>query len=92
MARNFSIVEIKAHLSDFIRKVESGESVLITKHGKAVAALVPPDMVSRLECLRKAGPEGGLSSLAGGWKGSEDLVRLLARSKRTKPRRHGGLD
>jgi hypothetical protein len=30
--------------------------------------------------------------VAGGWKGSEDLVDLLARSKRTKPRRHPSWD
>jgi hypothetical protein len=45
-----------------------------------------------VERLKKAGPRGGLASLAGGWKGSEDLVRLLAQSKRTKPRRHPVLD
>jgi prevent-host-death family protein len=92
MSRNLSIVEAKAHLSDCIREVEQGGSVLITRHGKAVAALVPADIVEHVERLKKAGPSGGLASVAGGWKGSEDLVDFLARSKRTKPRRHPSWD
>jgi len=92
MSRNLSIVEAKTHLSDCIREVEQGESVLITRHGKAVAALVPAEILEHVERLKKAGPRGGLASLAGGWKGSEDLIRALARGKRTKPRRHPVLD
>lgn len=92
MSRNLSIVEAKAHLSDCIREVEQGGSVLITRHGKAVAALVSADIIEHVERLRKAGPQGGLASLAGGWKGSDELVQLLVRSKRTKPRRHRAPD
>ena len=92
MSRNLSIVEAKTHLSGCIREVEQGGSVLITRHGKAVAALVPADTLEHMERLKKAGPQGGLASLAGGWKGSGDMVRRLARSKRTKPRRHPALD
>ena len=92
MSRNLSIVEAKSHLSDCIRDVEHGGTVLITRHGKAVAALVPAEILEHVERLRKAGPNGGLASLAGGWKGSEELVRFLERSKRTKPRKHPVLD
>ena len=92
MSRNLSVVEAKTQLSDCIREVEQGGSVLITRHGRAVAALVPADIIEHVERLKKAGPQGGLASLAGGWKSSEDLVRLLAQSKRTKPRRHPDLD
>jgi prevent-host-death family protein len=92
MAKNLSIVEAKTHLSDCIREVEKGRFVLITRHGKAVAALVPAEILEHVERLKKAGPRGGLASLAGGWKGSEDLVCLLGRSKRTKPRKHPVLD
>ena len=92
MSRNLSIVEAKTHLSGCIREVEQGGSVLITRHGKAVAALIPADTLEHMERLKKAGPQGGLASLAGGWKGSEDLVRRLARSKRSKPHKHPALD
>jgi prevent-host-death family protein len=92
MSKNLSVVEAKTHLSDCIREVEQGGSILITRHGKAVAALVPADVLEHVEHLKRAGPRGGLASLAGGWKGSEDLVRLLERSKRTKQRRSLVLD
>jgi prevent-host-death family protein len=92
MSRNLSIVEAKAHLSDCIREVEQGGSILIIRHGKTVAALVSTDIIEHVERLKKAGPQEGLASLAGGWKGSDELVQFLARSKRTKPRRHRALD
>ena len=92
MSRNLSIVEVKTHLSHCVREVERGGAVLITRHGKAVAALVPADILEHVERLKKAGPRGGLASLAGGWKGSEELARLLARPKRTKPRMNPPLD
>jgi hypothetical protein len=37
---------------------------LITRHGKAVAALVAAEDLDTLERLRPAGPEGGLASIA----------------------------
>jgi antitoxin (DNA-binding transcriptional repressor) of toxin-antitoxin stability system len=36
------IFEVKTHLSEFIEKVESGQTFLITKRGKPVAELRPP--------------------------------------------------
>lgn len=34
--------EAKTHLGELLDKVERGESVTITRHGKPVAQLVPP--------------------------------------------------
>ena len=34
--------ELKDNLSRYIRRIESGERILITAHGRAVAELVPP--------------------------------------------------
>ena len=36
-----TLVEAKAHLSELLDKVEAGETVTITRHGTAVAKLVP---------------------------------------------------
>ena len=80
MNKSVPLAEAKATLSDCIREVESGKSVLITRHGKPVAALVCPKDLDNLERLKKAGPEGGLASLAGGWEGSDELARLLDES------------
>ena len=40
MNKSVSIAKAKATLSDCIRDVETGSSVLITRHGKPVAVLV----------------------------------------------------
>jgi len=82
MNKSIPLAEAKATLSDCIQEVESGKSVLITRHGKPVAALVCPRDLDNLERLKKAGPEGGLASLAGGWEGSDELARLLDESTR----------
>ena len=84
--------EAKTKLAELLKKVEAGESVTITRHGKAVVALVAADDLETLRRLRAAGPEGGLASLAGGWKGSEDLVSVLSSLRRTGPRASLRLD
>lgn len=77
-----SVASAKAKLSQCIRNVEGGDIVIITRHGKPVAALVAPGDIERLERLRQAGPEKGLASLAGGWQGSQELANLLETSRR----------
>ena len=86
MNKQISLAEVKATLSECIRKVENGETVLITRHGKPVAALVQAKELENFERLKKAGPEGGLASLAGGWEDSEELVRILDASSRVGQR------
>ena len=82
MDKSISVAEAKATFSECIRKVEAGSPVLITRHGKPVAALVRPSELEHLERLRKAGPESGLASIAGGWKNSEELAAILDESPR----------
>lgn len=36
-----SVRELKAHLSEYLRRVAAGEEVTVTLHGKAVARLLP---------------------------------------------------
>lgn len=48
--------EVKSQLSEVLRKVESGEEVLISRHGKVVARLSPwnnrkQNIMSRLEAI-----------------------------------------
>ncbi len=83
MATTVSAAKAKAHFAECMRKAEAGDPVVITRHGKAVVALVRADRLQQLERLRAAGPAAGL---AGGWPGSEELVRLLAGSRRSKAR------
>ena len=58
----------KAHLSELINKVESGEEVVITRHGRPVARVVPVAAavqqvpLQRLAALRKQLPAVSKSS------------------------------
>jgi prevent-host-death family protein len=40
---SYSLAEAKAHLSELIDRVESGETVDITRRGKLAARLIPPE-------------------------------------------------
>lgn len=52
-----SVRNLKDHLSEYLRRVQNGESVTVTDHGRPVAALValstkgasPADRLTRLE-------------------------------------------
>jgi prevent-host-death family protein len=37
----FTVVEAKARLSEILDKVETGEEVMITRHGRPIAHLLP---------------------------------------------------
>ncbi|MCJ7596294.1 MAG: type II toxin-antitoxin system prevent-host-death family antitoxin [Desulfobacterales bacterium] len=86
MDKSISVAEAKATFSECIRQVEAGSSVLITRHGKPVAAIVRPGDIEHLERLREAGPESGLASVAGGWRDSDELAKVLDESPRTGQR------
>jgi prevent-host-death family protein len=92
MSKSRSVSEVKAKLSEYIRDAERGDPVVITRHGKAIAALVGSEELEILQRLRAAGPEGGLASVAGGWEDSEELVRILETSSRVASRPAPSLD
>ena len=56
-ARQVGIRELKATLSECVREVRAGRSIVITEHGKPVARLVPEasSIRERVEALRDAG-------------------------------------
>ncbi len=90
MARRVSVAEAKTQLSSCIRAAEAGHPVVITRHGKAVVAIVSAADLTQLDRLRAAGPAGGLASLDGGWPGSDQLAELAVgargRSRRQRLR------
>jgi prevent-host-death family protein len=85
MARSLTIANAKAHLSDAIKRAENGEAVVLTRYGRAVAALISVEDLDRLQ--GRGGP--GLAGLAGGWAGSEELAEEIeaVRANRGPPRR-----
>lgn len=90
--RLVSVAAAKARFAACLRAAEHGETVVITKHGRRVAALVPAADAEELQRLRAAGPKAGLASLLGGWKGSDSLVAEILRHKRSRPRRVPALE
>jgi prevent-host-death family protein len=82
----------KARLAEWLQRAFAGEIVVITRHGKPVAALVSPEELEQVRRLRAAGPETGLVSLAGGWSGSDELAEILDRTARSDVRREPELD
>lgn len=71
--------DAKTHLSALLDKVEAGEEVVITRHGKPVARLIPEtqaqkakssDLLLEMKRLREGVTLGGLS-----WKALRDEGR-----------------
>ena len=71
--RTVGTFEAKTHLSALLEQVERGEEITITRHGKAVARLVPvgalsrdrlKDTVARLQAFRRGRRLGDLSAKA----------------------------
>ena len=71
---NVSIAQAKNRLSELIRAVENGESVVITRRGKPVAQLTPPPSERRQV---RFGTMKGLIRLHPGWDDPIDLDRFL---------------
>ncbi len=74
MSRTRTVVDAKSHFAQCLREAERGEPVLLSRHGRLVAAIVPIDLLVEVERLRAAGPAAGLASLVGGWEGSEEVA------------------
>jgi len=87
MTQSISAAEAKSNLAKYLRATERGNTVLITRHGRAVAALVPAEDLAQIERLRSVGPEAGLAGLAGGWEGSDALAGAATAVRRSAPRR-----
>ena len=47
MASGAGIRELKDNLSEYVRRVEAGERIAVTAHGRVVAMLVPADKALR---------------------------------------------
>jgi prevent-host-death family protein len=52
MAKTAGVRELKTKLSEYLRDVKHGETVLVTEHGRVVAELVPPGKVPAAELSR----------------------------------------
>jgi prevent-host-death family protein len=82
-SRTVSLAQTKSSLAECVRAAERGEEVVITRHGKPVAGLVPATDLALLRRLRAAQEGRGLAGLAGGWPGSAEVARLAVSRRRT---------
>lgn len=66
-----TLAEAKAHLSALVTQAEKGQEIIITRHGKPVARLVP---------MRRVRREGGNLAGAPGWENfnRDDLAKIFA--------------
>lgn len=87
MGRSMSVAEAKAHFSECVREAEDGASVLVTRRGRPVVAIVSVDDVETLARLRASGPAGGLASVAGRFADAPEFADALDAIVRTRSRR-----
>ena len=86
-ASSVTVAAAKARFAACVRAAEQGGILMITKHGRPVAALVPAEDAEELKRLRSAGPSSGLAGLAGGWPHSEELTADVLKTPRGPVRR-----
>jgi prevent-host-death family protein len=62
-----SLAKAKATLSELVTRAESGEEIAITRHGRTVARLAPPERprkpIPSMAAFRKSIPPLGISSV-----------------------------
>jgi prevent-host-death family protein len=77
-----SVRELKNHLSEYLRRVEEGQEVTVTSHGRPIARLtpIPPTSRDRAEALRRT-----LGALSWVRIGEEGKPRGARRPIRTRP-------
>lgn len=77
MPKTLSTAEVKAHLSESIDIALEEGSVIITRYGKPIAALVSYEDLAQLQRLRSAKETGKLANLAKNWEDSEEFAEIL---------------
>ena len=85
-----SVAEAKSHLSELIAKSFHGrERFVITRRNRPVAALVSLDDLRIIEQHRQ---REGLASVAGRWKGFDELVEAMGDLAELRRTGGGGRD
>jgi prevent-host-death family protein len=78
MSVTMNAATAKAHFAECLRSVEQGEAIVVTRHGRPVAAIVASEEWESLQRLRASGPQGGLASLVRAFDDAEDFVEALS--------------
>ena len=48
-----NVTELRQHLPEYLRQVQSGEEIVVTLHGKPIARIVPDAGSAREEALKR---------------------------------------
>jgi prevent-host-death family protein len=68
-----SLAHAKAHLSELINTVESGEEVVITRHGRPVVRVLPASPIKQVLPLQRLAE---LRQQVSSWQGSSSAALL----------------
>ncbi len=79
--RKVGALEAKTHLSALLTAVAGGETVVITKRGRAVARLVPPDAPDRQTAAQAADTLRALRARLGTMS-AEDILSVRDEGRR----------
>ena len=69
------IRELKAQLSEYLRRVQTGQHLTITAHGRPIATIAPVKRAPKLEWLHAMVAEGRASWSGGKPKGLRTKIR-----------------
>ena len=79
--RKVSTSEAKTHLSALLDEVARGETIIITKRGRPVARLTPPEAPDRETAIAAAKTLRDLRRRVG-WATTEDILRMRNQGRR----------
>ena len=79
--REVGTFEAKTHLSALLDEVARGETILITKRGRAVARLTPPEAPDRGAAVTAAQTLRHLRKRIG-WATTEEILRMRDEGRR----------
>ena len=83
-ARTLTSAEAKARFAGCLRAAEAGSPLIVTRHGRPVAAIISAEDWKQVQRLRSASPSEGLAGLAGAWADSARLLESVARVYRER--------
>ena len=79
--REVGMFEAKTHLSALVDEAARGETVIITKRGRAVARLTPPEAPDRAAAVAAAQTLRDLRKRMG-WATTEEILQLRDEGRR----------
>lgn len=84
MTKTAPASDVKENFAEYVRSVEGGESLVITRYGRPVAVLLSASRYERMERLAAPAADAGLAGIAGRWQDGDELADELERVVRAR--------